>query len=219
MQFKEFAEKLHDVLSEGNNTSIFARTLFEAIIPEEQLDLLDGVSQNTLKAYYNGRTNISALARKINASVRQELFAKYIKGYGKPVAQKLCDKFAEDIEDINVDNVSKRLAKLFDEIITEAATVKKGQNKDLAKNSNVAEALTINQIDFEKAEGSIVMAQNQDYSEKVKGTAESGEQFINEGISDEEFIRRGKFGNVRNINIAKNVTTFENVETLTLNMN
>ena len=140
MYFSEFAQRLGRVLIEGSNTSVFVRTLFLEIIPEDRYYLLDEISQNTLKSYYNGHLRINALARKIVACVNVKSFEKFIKRSGKSAVGKLCEVFSDVWADIDSNNVGEKIAKLFDDIITEAAAMNKRQTKKSNEIADFAES-------------------------------------------------------------------------------
>lgn len=129
MYFHEFAQKIGNVLLGSNNTATFVRSLLESIIPEDQYDLLDEIRPCTFKAYYNGNAKITSLARKINVVVDVSLFEESIKDLGDVTIQKLSREFSDIFPKINPKNTAKKLAELFDKIITEAAAVPKRQNQ------------------------------------------------------------------------------------------
>ncbi|MBR0233090.1 MAG: hypothetical protein IJQ57_09640 [Synergistaceae bacterium] len=64
MYFKDFAYQIGLVMKGNSTTSSFTHTLFDAILPEKKKNLLDGISENTYKAYYNGKTKITGIAKK-----------------------------------------------------------------------------------------------------------------------------------------------------------
>ena len=131
MVFTEFAHRIGGVIRGESSTSAFTRTLFEAIIPEDRLDALDEYSESSFKAYFNGQSKITRIARKINPYAEPALFEDFIYDQGDAVAQKLCNAFVDVFPDISLHNVGEMLSTLFDEIINEAA----GANKKSAPKS------------------------------------------------------------------------------------
>ena len=220
MTFSDFANMLGQVLRKEENTVRFTRTLFEAILPEEKCYLLEGIADDTFKSYYNGSTGVTVLARKINADVKVEAFAKFIKAQGKVTVQKLCENFSNVLPEIDVNNTCKMIAELFDKIIMEAAAVKRERNKTSMKESISAEKLTENQNHVQKTGRCMVVEQNQSYSGKSEGADEAYEQFVEvHEVNDEECKKKKKFGNVYMTQHAKSMTNVGKVETLTINMN
>lgn len=135
MRFTEFANLLHPVIGAGNSTHAFTKSIFDSIVTEEGQDVLDGLSENTYKAYFNGNTEITKLARKISAYIEPEEFIAYIEGFSDAAVQSLCDSFQEYLPGISPHNAREELAGLFSLIIKEAASAKKkgtprGANKE-----------------------------------------------------------------------------------------
>ena len=64
MKFKDFAHLLHPSIGAGSSTHAFTRSLFEAIVTEDGLDILNGYNKESFKAYYNGNTQITGLQRR-----------------------------------------------------------------------------------------------------------------------------------------------------------
>ena len=65
-------------IRDRSSTHAFTRSLFEAIVTEDGLDILNGYNNESFKAYYNGNTKISGLARKISPYVEPFGFSEYI---------------------------------------------------------------------------------------------------------------------------------------------
>ena len=136
MRFTEFVNLLHPIIGAGNSTHAFAKTLFDSIVTEEGQDVLDELSESTYKAYFNGNTEITKLAKKISAYIEPEEFVDYIGQFSDAAVQSLCDSFQEYLADINLHNAGEKLAGLFSLIIKEAAsTKKKGTPKGAKKDT------------------------------------------------------------------------------------
>ena len=125
MRFTEFVNLLHPIIGAGNSTHAFAKTLFDSIVTEEGQDVLDELSESTYKAYFNGNTEITKLAKKISAYIEPEEFVDYIGQFSDAAVQSLCDSFQEYLANINLHNAGEKLAGLFSLIIKEAASTKK----------------------------------------------------------------------------------------------
>ena len=69
---------LFPVIGAGNRTHAFARSLFEAIVTENSLDILDGYDKESFKAYFNGNTQSTGLVKKISTYVEPFGFSEYI---------------------------------------------------------------------------------------------------------------------------------------------
>ena len=104
MKFKDFAHLLHPSIGAGSSTHAFTRSLFEAIVTEDGLDILNGYNKESFKAYYNGNTKISGLARKISPYVEPFGFSEYIGSFQDCAIQGLCEVFQKYIPDINLHN-------------------------------------------------------------------------------------------------------------------
>ena len=125
MEFKEFVEKLASVLRNGSSTIEFTHSMFEAIVANNDQDILKGYKPSSFKSFYNGHTSISGISKKINAHLEPMEFAEYISSqYGEGALEDLCSVFKADIPDIELHNVGDKLAELFISIITEAAGAK-----------------------------------------------------------------------------------------------
>ena len=134
MLFKDFASKLNPLLAKGESTATFTRTLFETIIPEENYDLLDSRSEDTFKAYYNGQTQITKLAKEIAPDVDAEEFVEYIDDQSDKTRHELSKIFSDVLPGINAQNTGKMIANLFVQIIIEAA----GKTRAVTQKSDLA---------------------------------------------------------------------------------
>ena len=59
MEFKEFVEKQASVLRDGSSTIEFTSSVFEAIVANSDLVILDGYKAASFKAFYNGNTPLA----------------------------------------------------------------------------------------------------------------------------------------------------------------
>ena len=135
MEFKVFAKKLKNVIGGTSNTKKFTKTLFEAMMNDSGPDLLEGISPDTFKAYFNGNTSISNVAALVLANLSDDYeFPTYLEGFGETTAQLLADEFSKDIENINVSNASVKISDLFLDILKETSGKKKSTPKSAKKN-------------------------------------------------------------------------------------
>ena len=146
MNFKDFAHLLFPSIGAGSSTHAFTRSIFEAIVTEDGLDILNGYDKESFKAYYNGNTQITGLARKISPYV--EPF-----GFQDCAIQGLCEAFQKYIPDIDLHNAADKLADLFVSIIREAAAAtRKPTGKSVRTDSN-AEFIEAEVVDDEMPSG------------------------------------------------------------------
>lgn len=125
MEFNVFAQLMYAVTGGADNTSVFVKTLFDAIITDDGRELLKEIKDSTYKAYYNGNTGISRIAKKIGIFIEPEEFVEYCNQFSDAVRDRLCDSFRPYLPDIDAYNVGEKLAGLFESIIKEATSVKK----------------------------------------------------------------------------------------------
>lgn len=137
MEFTEFAQKIKPILGSSYSTHRFTKTLFEAIIPEEMLPLIENISANTFKAYYNGHTKITEIAKKISIHIEPELFVAYLEDCSDATTQGLCIAFENDIENINLHNAHEQIAYLFQQILVTAASKKRKSTPKSANENNI----------------------------------------------------------------------------------
>lgn len=122
MDFPEFARKTRLILEPGSNTSQFTKTLFEWVLPDDKLSLIGGYSDNTFKAYYNGNSQITKIAKIVLPHIEDGIyFEDNLADIEDTAANALCNDFREAIPDCNAFNIAEKLGQLFALIIKEAA--------------------------------------------------------------------------------------------------
>lgn len=121
MEFCEFAQRMHKIIGGADNTAAFVKTLFENILLEKNYSVLEEVSVDTYKAYYNGNTRITRFAKKLNIYLEPECFISYCDYFEDSSRENICRQFKDVIPDITQHNVSEKLAYFFQAIILEAA--------------------------------------------------------------------------------------------------
>ncbi|WP_449460506.1 hypothetical protein [Streptococcus suis] len=137
MEFTEFAQRLKPIIGGDANTALFTRTLFEGILTDEGELLIEETSENTFKAYFNGRTNITKIAQRISDYIESVLFERYLDTFSDSTIQKLCTAFQYDIKEINLHNASNKVADLFESILRSAATQTKKSAPTSANENNI----------------------------------------------------------------------------------
>ena len=128
LDFKTFARALEPLLSEGKTLGVFASTLFEEITSyrDEDENPIHSTTQDTFRGYMNGR-GISWLASKIAGHIDKEKFEIYIEGYGADTQDAIYRALSDYISGMTPVNIPESCASAFEEIILEAAAVKRGQ--------------------------------------------------------------------------------------------
>lgn len=119
--FYEFAQKIGSVIKGKTTNGDFTFRLLTAVLPEKKKDLIEDISDSTLRHYYNGSSDITQIAKKIYADANTASFERFINDYGKNARTKLSEVFSDELADINPDNAGKLLSELFLEIIKDAA--------------------------------------------------------------------------------------------------
>lgn len=179
MDFSEFAGRLRPIIGSGDNTKIFTRTLFSSIIDSEHESILDSKSLETYKAYFNGETGITELAKKIVTYIDPELFVEYIDEFPDAVAESICNSFKDVIPDIDNRNYCEKIAYLFGDIIKSAAATKR---KSPTKKQTDGSKVEMPPPNVENGEG------DTDYSEHddllLKEFQEDYDEIIRTCISD-----------------------------------
>lgn len=183
MEFKDFAQRLGGVIRGESSTSAFTRTLFESILQQDRLDVLDEYQPSSYKAYYNGQSKITRIARKINGVTDPDGFADFIYDLGDGLVQKICAAFCDILPGITLHNAGNLLGNRFDQIISEAAA----DNKKSA--SNGADRIIDGQIAIVTDEASVVpdLAEFKDgvlylSTEKGKDERDAFEKFVEKAV-------------------------------------
>lgn len=121
IDFEKFAHILKPIIGGGSNTGAFARTLLDAITSEKGKSALDSVKLDTYKRYYNGRVQISDMAKRISPYLDEEEFVDFISELDDDPAIRVVDAFEPYIEGIDKQNYSTELAAYFKQILMTAA--------------------------------------------------------------------------------------------------
>ena len=125
MTFSEFINRLFPIIGAGSSTHKFTRSIFEAILEDEGLEILDEYSDETYKAYFNGNTGISRVAKKIYSYMEPENFVTYIDGFPDATRDSLCEVFRDILPDCDSYDISQLLADLYADILREAASARR----------------------------------------------------------------------------------------------
>ena len=125
MTFSTFANLLKPIVGGSDNTVTFTRKLFISMIGEDNFEIIENKSDDSFKAYYNGKSSINGIAREISPVADMENFVSFLDNFGDSVSEKLCDAFSGFIDEIDIQNVNYKIAGCFDEIIKKAATTQR----------------------------------------------------------------------------------------------
>ena len=137
MLFSEFARRMKSIIGGASSTSVFTKSLFDAILNEECLNendesVLSEYKIETFKSYFDGKTGISKIAQKITPYIDSTVFVEYIDSFPDATRELLCKTFEDEFPNADSDNISSLLANLFVEIIGEAA----GRKRKSANNQD-----------------------------------------------------------------------------------
>ncbi len=136
MEFKDFAQMLHPIIGGSSSQATFTKTLFDVIVTEDGQSAVDESSEVTYRSYFNGKTGISRIARKISPYIETENFVSFIHDFSDETVLSLCDSFREHLPEINSFNAGRQLADLFLSILkTAAGTKRKSAPKDAKNNA------------------------------------------------------------------------------------
>lgn len=146
MTFSEFVNMLFPIIGAGSSTHAFTKSMFDAILDDSGQNILDEYSEETYKAYYNGNTGISRIAKKVCAYMEPENFVSYIDGFPDATRDSLCEVYKESISGCDSYNISQALADLFAEIIRTAAAAKRGAATRAKKKTDVVPTISDDQV-------------------------------------------------------------------------
>lgn len=125
MSFEEFVKKLKPLIGGSDTTGAFTKTLFESILPEECVELIEHIKIETFRSYYKG-SSINKVAKIIAPHIEPEFFEDYLNAFeSDETVQSLIDAFKDEIPDIVPFNVTEKIASLFRDIIKTAALAKR----------------------------------------------------------------------------------------------
>ena len=130
MEFSEFAGRLHAIIGAGSSTAAFTKSIIETILSDEAPAITDEYGDDNFKAYCNGNTKITRLAKKVTAYIEPFNFSAYIDRFPDATHDSLVDSFSDVLPDATSHDIGDQLAKLFESILKEAAMAKrKSPNK------------------------------------------------------------------------------------------
>jgi hypothetical protein len=193
MEFSEFARRLHAIIGAGSSTAAFTKSIIEIILSDEAPAITDEYSDDTYKAYFNGNTKITRLAKKVTAYIEPFNFSAYIDEFPDATHDLLVDSFSDALPDATSHDVGEQLAKLFEFILKEAAMSKRKTPKKAEPESspsddqqeiidNISGAL----LTFAKAADATVhdMAEKSRQNKKKTGSPEDEPERITAEVED-----------------------------------
>ena len=125
MEFSEFAGRLHAIIGAGSSTAAFTKSIIETILSDEAPAITDEYGDDTYKAYFNGNTKITRLAKKVTAYIEPFNFSAYIDEFPDATHDSLVDSFSDALPNATSHDIGEQLAKLFESILKEAAMSKR----------------------------------------------------------------------------------------------
>ena len=174
MNFSEFFSIIHPIIGGGHSTSSSARSLFDAILGESGEGIISGYKESSFKAYANGTTSITQIAKAVSPHVDTMEFEDYINNFGDSATIRLSEAFKPHIPGITSMNVGEKLAELFVSIIETAASTKR-KSPGASKKEEAKEVHVPHLIPSERAVMNALM------SLPAKERGEALEEIINYG--------------------------------------
>lgn len=165
MTFSNFANLLKPIIGGSDNTSEFARKLFMAMIGENNSIVIEDLSDESFKAYFNGRTSIIRIAKTISPYADPENFVAYLDTFGDSVSQKLCEAFSANINDINLQNANEKIAYYFDEIIKTATENKRKNSSKKDESIKIPSKQTSNVFPYIETDKDLLTEFTSDYDQ------------------------------------------------------
>ncbi len=143
MKFHEFAQLLKPIIGGASSIHAFVKTLFEAITTEEGPNALEGISIETYKSYYYGRTGISEIAKKLMPFADPVEFIDYCEPFSDATMNTLYETFKPYIPNMTKTDVAASLSEFFYDILLAAAGTKrksKSKSDEIGSNTEDIEA-------------------------------------------------------------------------------
>ena len=154
MEFSVFAQRLFAVIGAGASTHTFTRSIFEAILTDDGQAVLDGSSEESYKAYYNGNSGISRIARKVMPYIDRMEFEDYLDQFSDEASFNLCDSFADCCPGATSRDIAAKLSELFVSILKDAASSKpKRGKKEKGPSEDEPEIIEAEVVDDEEPSG------------------------------------------------------------------
>lgn len=125
MNFIEFVALTRPVIGGKGGVHKYVRSLFDAILTDDGRDIIDDYSESSYKAFANGNSQITEIAKAMSPYLDQVEFASFIYQTGESAQLELCARFKPYLPEINARNVGDEIAGLFASIIWEAAGTKR----------------------------------------------------------------------------------------------
>lgn len=153
MSFIEILHTLKPIIGGGDSTHLFTRKIFEILLTEEGLWILEGISENTFKAYYNRNTNISKISRRMALYIEPEQMIHYFNGMSDATIELLTYKLQLLIPDITISNAPERISHYLVETIIESASQERSIPSTKANKPNPKHKPIANSKDSSDNEG------------------------------------------------------------------
>lgn len=176
MTFKDFVELTRPVIGGRGGVQKYVRSLFDAILTDDGRDILDDYSDSSYKAYANGTTQITEIAKAMSPHLDQVEFASFIFEFEESAQLELCERFKPYLPEINARNVGDEIADLFAGIIRTAASVKR---KSSTSPEDDAEPIEADVVDDEKPSGAATKKQKMTVIQHQINVIQNGEKNFN----------------------------------------
>ena len=140
VNFKDFVELTRPVIGGKEGLHTYVHSLFDAILNEDYHEILKGYSDNSFKAYGNGNTQITGIAKAITAHLDTVEFASFIYELDESAQIELEQRFKPYLPKIDARNVGDEIADLFADIIRDAASTKRKRTASKEDNAELIES-------------------------------------------------------------------------------
>ena len=167
MTFSDFAKLLKPIIGGSDNTVEFTRKLFIAMIGEDNSTVIENKSDDSFKAYYNGRSTINGIAREISPVADLENFVSFLDNFEDSVSEKLCDAFSGSIDEIDLQNINYKIASCFDEIIKKAAATQRKSSSNKDEPLNIPVEQTAASFPYTETDNELLTEFNSDSNQKI----------------------------------------------------
>lgn len=125
-EFEEFSNTLAVTFKGDEAPEDFTRDMFMAVyLPVSDDNPVEDARKRTLKSYFYGERDITALAKKIADSLDPDGFAEFVATETDSTITRLCDEYRKYYPDIDPENYKTRIADRFVKIIEKAAQAKR----------------------------------------------------------------------------------------------
>lgn len=167
MTFSNFANLLKPIIGGSDNTIDFTRKLFIAMIGKNNSTVIEDKSNDSFKAYFNGNSTINGIAKEISPVADLENFVSFLDEFGDSVSEKIFDAFSVSLEETDLQNINYKIAKLFDEIIEEAAATQRKSSSIKDESLDIPTEQIVDTFPYTETDKELLTDFTSDYDEII----------------------------------------------------